>query len=165
MIAGRIRMIRQTAMDLIREDPGWYNGDYTTQPRGLKAATDILMLMSSTPLYWQKEAPTRDQADAFYEKWVDARLKGEDANDLLYAFNASRNYDPSPKLGQIRAPLLLINSADDQINPPELGIAEEKIKRVSHGRFVLLPISDQTRGHGTHTLPALWQQHLKQLLE
>jgi len=164
-IAGRNRMMRRMAMDLIREDPGWNNGDYTTQPRALKAATDILMIMSSTPLFWQKEAPTRDQADAFYAKWVADRLKTEDANDLLYAFNASRNYDPSPKLSEIRAPLLAINSADDMINPPELGIAEAKIKSVPHGRFVLLPITDQTRGHGTHTLPRIWQQYLRELLE
>jgi homoserine O-acetyltransferase len=164
-ISGRNRMMRRMAMDSIREDPAWNNGDYTSQPRGLKSAMNILMLMSSIPLQWQKEAPTRDQADQFYEKWIAARLKGADANDMLYAFNSSRNYDPSPKLQDIRVPVMAINSADDQINPPELGIMEEKIKSVKHGRYVLLPITDQTRGHGTHTLPAIWKQYLQELLQ
>jgi homoserine O-acetyltransferase len=87
-----------------------------------------------------------------------------DANDTLYAFDASRDYDPSSKLDQITAPVMFVNSADDQINPPELGIAEREIKKVKHGRFVLLPITDQTRGHGTHTLAAVWKQYLQDLL-
>ena len=163
-IAGRNRMVRRMAMDSIREDPGWNNGEYKAQPHGLVSAMRILMIMSSIPLQWQKEAPTRDLADQFYEKWIAARLKGADANDMLYQFNSSRNYDPSPKLQDIQAPLLAINSADDQINPPELRIMEEKIKSVKRGRFVLLPITDQTRGHGTHTLPAIWKQYLQELL-
>ena len=87
-----------------------------------------------------------------------------DANDLLYQVDASRNYDPSPKLDQIQAHVMFINSADDLINPPELGIAEREIRKVKKGRFVLLPITDQTRGHGTHTLPAIWKDHLAELL-
>ena len=87
-----------------------------------------------------------------------------DANDLLYQLDASREYNPAPKLETIKAPLVAINSADDVINPPELGIIEREIKRVKRGRFILLPITDQTRGHGTHTLPAIWQGYLKELL-
>ena len=164
-IAGRNRMVRRMAMDSIREDPTWNKGEYKAQPHGLISALRILMIMSSIPLQWQKEAPTRDSADQFYEKWIAARLKGADANDMLYQFNSSRNYDPSPKLQDIQAPLLAINSADDQINPPELRIMEEKIKSVKRGRFVLLPITEQTRGHGTHTLPAIWKQYLQELLQ
>jgi homoserine O-acetyltransferase len=93
-----------------------------------------------------------------------SRADGLDANDLLYQVNASRNYNPSPRLEEIRAPVMYVNSADDFINPPELGIAEREIKRVKNGRFVLLPMSGETRGHGTHTYPALWQQYLAELL-
>jgi homoserine O-acetyltransferase len=91
-------------------------------------------------------------------------VSGLDANDLLYQLGASRDYDPSPRLESIRAPLVLVNSGDDFINPPELGIAEREIRRVPHGRFVLLPASGQTHGHGTHTWAALWKQHLAALL-
>ncbi len=164
-IAGRNRMTRRMVLDLIRDDPEWKNGEYKTQPHGLVPAMYILMMLVSSPRQWQKEAPTRDLADQFFEKWIAARLENADANDMLYQFDSSRNYDPSPKLQQIQAPLLAINSADDQVNPPELGIMEEKIKQVKRGRFVLLPITDQTRGHGTHTLPAIWQQYLAELLQ
>ncbi|MGH9732202.1 MAG: alpha/beta fold hydrolase, partial [Candidatus Acidiferrales bacterium] len=114
--------------------------------------------------YWQKEYPTREAADAYLEKSLQQRLKNLDANDMLYAFNASRTYDPSPNLGTIQAPLLAINSADDFVNPPELHIDEQLIHKVPHGRFVLLPITSQTRGHGTHTLAAVWKNYLAQLL-
>ena len=87
-----------------------------------------------------------------------------DANDVLYQFEASRDYDPLPHLGEIRAPLYAVNSADDQVNPPELGILDEAIRRVPHGRYILLPITAQTRGHGTHSLPAIWGKHLAELL-
>lgn len=165
-IAGRNRMTRKMIMDSIKADPAWDNGDYTTEPvNGLREALDVELLMVSTPLYWQKEYPTRDAADAFLTKSLAERLKGLDANDMLYAFNASRNYDPSPDLGKITAPLIAINSADDFVNPPELRIDEKLIREVPHGRFVLLPITDQSRGHGTHTLAAVWKGYLAQLLE
>ncbi|MGH9938561.1 MAG: alpha/beta fold hydrolase, partial [Blastocatellia bacterium] len=93
------------------------------------------------------------------------QLARADANDMLYAFDASRDYDPAPKLESIKAPLIAINSADDQVNPPELGILEREIKRVKRGRYVLITISDKTRGHGTHSLPELWKQYLAELLE
>ncbi|HKF51048.1 MAG TPA: alpha/beta fold hydrolase [Candidatus Acidoferrales bacterium] len=164
-IAGRNRMTRKMIMDLIKDDPAWDNGNYTTEPvDGLRAALDVEMLMVSTPLYWQKEYPTRDAADEFLAKSLTDRLKGLDANDMLYAFNASRDYDPSPNLGKITAPLIAINSADDFVNPPELHIDEKLIRKVPHGKFVLLPITDQTRGHGTHTLAEVWKDYLAQLL-
>lgn len=121
--------------------------------------------MSSIPLQWQKEAPTRETADAFLDKRIEEALASGDANDLLYAVDASYDYDPRGKLADIRAPLVAVNSADDQVNPPELGILEEEIKTVMSGRAVVLPISDQTRGHGSHTVAALWKHYLKDLLE
>jgi homoserine O-acetyltransferase/O-succinyltransferase len=164
-ISGLNRMRRRMIMDSIRKDPEWNNGEYTTQPRGLTAAIYGLMLMGASPLQLQKQAPTRDAADALFDNQVRARLAQTDANDMLYQFDASRDYDPAPRLEAIKAPLTAVNSADDQINPPELGIMETEITHVKRGRFVLLPITDQTRGHGTHTLPAIWQEHLARLLE
>jgi homoserine O-acetyltransferase/O-succinyltransferase len=164
-IAGRNRMIRRMIMDSIKNDPEWNNGEYKTQPvRGLTAAVHGLMIMSSSPLQMQKQAPTREEADRQFDNRVRASLTNRDANDMIYQFDASRDYDPAPKLESIKAPLVAINSADDQVNPPELGIAEREIKRVKRGRFILIPISDQTRGHGTHSLPELWKQHLAALL-
>jgi homoserine O-acetyltransferase/O-succinyltransferase len=165
-IAGRNRIWRRMAMDAIRNDPEWQGGEYKTQPtRGLISAENLLLLAGSAPLQWQKQAPTRDAADKFYTDRLTGAVARLDANDLLYQLDASREYNPSPKLETIKAPLTAINSADDAINPPELGVMEREIKRVKRGRFILIPISDQTRGHGTHTLPAIWQQHLKELLE
>ena len=163
-IAGRNRMLRKMAMDGIRQDPAWENGEYKSQPPGLKTSLDILLIMGSSPLQMQRQYPSRDAADAFLDNFIRTRFASTDANDLLYAFDASRNYDPSPNLDKIQVPVMAINSADDFINPPELGIMENEIKRVAKGRYVLLPISDQTRGHGTHSLPALWQGYLEQLL-
>lgn len=164
-IAGRNRMTRKMIMDLIKADPAWDGGNYKTEPtNGLRAALDVEMLMVSTPLYWQKEYPTQEAADAYLEKSLQDRLKNLDANDMLYAFDASRTYDPSSNLGKIQAHLLAINSADDFVNPPELHIDEKLIRKVPHGRFVLLPITSETRGHGTHTLAAVWKNYLAQLL-
>jgi homoserine O-acetyltransferase len=164
-IAGRNRMMRRMIMDAIRKDPAWDNGEYKAQPQSLTSAINILLLMGSAPLQWQKQAPTRDAADKFYVDRLQAQLARTDANDMLYQFDASRDYNPAPKLETIKAPLVAINSADDMINPPELGLMEREMKRIKRGRYILLPISDQTRGHGTHTLPAIWQQYLKELLE
>ncbi|MGA8144399.1 MAG: alpha/beta fold hydrolase [Candidatus Acidiferrales bacterium] len=165
-IAGRNRMFRRMAMDAIRDDPEWKNGDYTVEPgAGLRFAADIFIIASSAPLQMQKSFPTRDAADKFLEETSKHLVAGFDANDLLYALNASRNYDPSKQLDKIQAWVMFVNSADDFINPPELGIAEREIKHVKNGRYVLIPISDQTHGHGTHTYAAVWQQYLKELLE
>jgi len=165
-IAGRNRIWRKMVMDAIRNDPEWKSGEYSAEPQqALRTALDLLLIAGSAPLYVQKTYPTRDAADEGLEDYFKARSAALDANDLLYAVNASRNYDPSPHLEKITAPAMYINSADDFINPPELGIAEREIKRVKNGRFVLLPITDETRGHGTHTRAAVWKQYLDELLE
>jgi homoserine O-acetyltransferase len=165
-VAGRNRMWRKMVIDGIRNDPEWKNGEYTTEPRMAREIDgDVSMIATSVPLQLQKALPTRDIADKYVEDYEKRLQDTFDANDTLYAVSASRNYDPSAQLEKITAPVMWINSADDFINPPELGIAEREIKRVKNGRFVLLPISDQTRGHGTHSLPAIWQEYLKELLE
>ena len=164
-IAGRNRMTRRMILDAIRTDPDWQNGDYTTQPRGLVAAIYILLFMVSSPKQWQKDAPTREAADQFLAERVQEYLSRLDANDMIYTYAASEDYDPFPDLARIKAPLLAINSSDDQVNPPELGLMEAAIEKVKQGRYILLPITDDTRGHGTHSLPVLWQQHLAELLE
>jgi homoserine O-acetyltransferase/O-succinyltransferase len=165
-IAGRNRVMRKMILDGIRGDPAWNGGEYTAEPRqGLRTAIDVLLLMTSSPLSWQSQAPSRDVADKFYEEALQKRLAQADANDMLYAFDASREYDPSARLEAIEAPLVAVNSADDVINPPELGILEREIQRVRRGKAVVLPISPQTRGHGTHSLPAVWKQHLADLLQ
>lgn len=155
-IVGRNRMLRRMAMDDIRTDPEWRGGDYTSQPPRLRSALQILWLMTSAPLVQHREAPTREKADSLITTWLDARFRTMDANDMLYAFDASRDYDPEPLLGRITAPVLAINSADDLVNPPELGLMERLVPRVKHARYVLLPISAETRGHGTHTLASVW---------
>jgi homoserine O-acetyltransferase len=164
-IAGRNRMMRTMIMGAIRGDPAWKNGDYSEPPKqGLTAALDILLMMGSSPLQWHQAAPTRDAADAWLADQVTRRLATTDANDMLYAFDASRDYDPSPQLERIRAPVLAVNSADDVVNPPELGLMEPLVARLPRARYVLLPITPQTRGHGTHTLPAVWKPHLTAFL-
>ena len=165
-IAGRNRMWRKMVMDGIRQDPEWKNGEYAKEPEaGVQIAGDFLIIAGSAPLLMQKNSPTRDAADEYLEKTMKRITANLDANDLLFAVNASRNYDPSAKLEGIKVPVMFVNSADDFINPPELGIAEREIKRVKKGRFVLIPASDQTHGHGTHTWAVFWQQYLKELLE
>jgi homoserine O-acetyltransferase len=163
-IAGRNRMMRTMIIDDIRRDPEWKNGDYATQPAGLTAAVQLLFMMTSSPLQLQKQAPTRDSADAYIRHYIERTVAIEDANDFLYQFAASSDYDPAPGLEHIVAPVLAINSADDQVNPPELGLMEKLIARVKHGRYVLLPISEKTRGHGTHSLPAVWKGYLAEFL-
>lgn len=163
-IAGRNRMMRTMISDAIRTDPEWRGGDYTAPPRGLVAALGMLFMMTSSPLQLHAVAPTRDSADAYIRRWTRTRLATTDANDFLFQFEASRDYDPSPHLGRIRAPVLAINSADDLVNPPELGLMERLIARVPRGRYVLIPTGPRTRGHGTHSLPALWKSHLAALL-
>ena len=163
-IAGRNRMIRTMIMDDIRSDPEWKGGEYSSPPNGLRPALQLLYLMGSAPLVQHRLAPTRDAADSLIRAYVNSRMKTTDANDMIYQFDASRDYDPSSHLEQIAAPVLAINSADDFVNPPELGIVEKLITRVKHARFVMIPISDQTRGHGTHSLPAVWGNYLRDFL-
>jgi len=164
-IAGRNRAWRKMLMDAVRSDPAWNGGEYKEEPKeGLRAAEDLLVIAGSAPLLLQKTLPTRDAADKYVDE-AEKRAGTLDANDLLYQVNASRNYDPSPELEKITAPVMWINSADDFISPPELGIAEKESKRLKNGTFVLLPISEQTHGHGTHTWAVVWQLYLKQLLD
>ena len=164
-ISGRNRFFRRMVSDSIRSDPEWKNGEYTTEPHGLVSAVYTLIFMTSVPLQWQKTAPTRDTADKFFDQTVAMRLAANDANDMLYQFEASRDYNPEPDLEKITCPLLAVNSADDQVNPPELGILEQQIKRVKKGRAVIIPISDKTRGHSTHSYPAVWGDELARLLK
>lgn len=164
-IAGRNRMMRYMAIEAIKQDPDWQAGEYKTQPlRGLRNAIELVFVMGTAPLRLQKQAPTRQAAEHLADAYVERSLRTTDANDLIYYFNASRNYDPSPRLSSITVPVLWINSADDYINPPELGIAEQMVKQMPKANFILLPISDQTRGHGTHTAAAVWKNYLADFL-
>jgi homoserine O-acetyltransferase/O-succinyltransferase len=163
-IAGRNRMIRTMIMDFIRDDPAYAEGEYRVQPPGLRDAIGMLYIMTSAPLVQQRSAPTRDAADASIRGYLARQSQAHDANDVIYAFDASRDYDPSPDLEKVTMPVLAINSADDFVNPPELGIMERLMPRVKRGRYVLLPITDHTRGHGTHSLPAVWKSDLAEFL-
>ena len=164
-LAGRNRMTRYIAIESIKNDPAWKGGDYTAQPaEGLRGAAAMLLVMGSAPLQMQKNYPTRAQAEKYVDDYMARTIAAHlDANNLIYYVNASRNYNPEPKLSTIVAPALWINSADDFINPPELG---EKIfhvrvlPKMPKTKFILIPISDATRGHGTHTVATIWKQYL-----
>jgi homoserine O-acetyltransferase len=158
-------MMRTMIMDFIQNDPTYKAGDYTQQPAHLRDAMGLLYIMSSAPKVQHLQAPTRDKADSVIHAYLDANVKTHDANDVIYAFNASRNYDPSHDLEKIKAKVLAINSADDYVNPPELGLMEHLMPRVKNGKYILLPITDQTRGHGTHSVPAVWKGHLADFLK
>ena len=163
-IAGRNRVWRKLLVDAIVNDPTWNNGNYTEQPRGMPDAIGFLLMATSSPLQWQKQFPTAAAADKWLANQIASRTRNSDANDMIYYFRASEDYDPSPHLERIVSPLLAINSADDFVNPPELPMMEELIKRVKRGRFVLIPVSDTTRGHGSHSIPALWSDELTKFL-
>lgn len=163
-IAGRNRMMRKMIIDAIRHDPAWNNGEYTEPPPGLIGAIHSLIFMVSSPLQWQKAAPTREEAEAFLENRIRRYAANLDANDLIYQFDSSWDYNPYPHLDKITAPLYAVNSADDQVNPPELGIMEEAIQHVKNGRYILIPITEETRGHGTHSMPTIWGFYLANLL-
>jgi homoserine O-acetyltransferase len=164
-ISGRNRAWRRMIIDAIRDDPEWHDGEYTVQPPGLRTAAEVLWFMGSNPIQRFNEGPTLAKADEAFDKSVNSSLKSYDANDVLYALQASEDYDPAPDLEKIKSPLLAINSADDLINPPELGILEREIKRVKNGRAVIIPLSNETRGHGTHTLAKIWEKYLAELLD
>ena len=164
-IAGRNRAWRKMLIDGIEQDPDWNGGEYTKEPRAaLLGAAHLMALAGSAPMADQKRLATREAADKEIEEGEGRFTTTHDANDVLYALGASRDYDPSADLEKITAPLRLVNSADDFINPPELGIAEREIKRVKHGRFILIPASESTHGHGTHTWGTFWQKDLEELL-
>jgi homoserine O-acetyltransferase len=165
-IAGRNRMWRYMAMRSIRDDPQWDNGNYTQEPaEGLKGAADFLIIAGSAPQQMQKDDPTRQQAEDYVNRTVSRTIEHTDADDFLYYFDASRNYNPEARLSTIKVPVLWINSEDDFINPPELKMASELAKRMPHARFVLVPASLNTFGHGTHTHAAVWKDYLVQLLQ
>lgn len=164
-IAGRNRMWRKMTLDAITMDPDWLGGSYTAQPqRGLRTAVSLLVIAGSAPIQMQKTYPTREVADKYVEQTMAERIADLDANDLLYQIAASRAYNPAPRLEAIKAQVMWINSADDFINPPELQIAEREARRIDRGTFVLLPASEATRGHGSHTWAVLWQDYLAALL-
>ncbi len=163
-ISGRNRVWRRVVSDAIRNDPGWERGEYRGQPPGLRTAAEMLFFMASNPVERQKEAPTRAGTDRVLDDYVARTVRASDANDVLYAVESSADYDPGPGLKRIAVPLVAINFEDDLINPPELGILERDIKLVPGGKAVVIPRSDRTRGHGTHTLAAVWKEHLIRLL-
>ena len=164
-ISGRNRVWRRAIIDAIRDAPDWDHGDYRTQPSGLRIAAEMLYFMGSNPVLRMKESPTLKQSDEVLDHYIAECMTNLDANDVMYAFAASEDYDPEPDLGKIRAPLLAINSADDLINPPELRVLERDIKRVRHGKAIVIPYSDQTVGHGSHTKAVLWKRYLVRLLK
>jgi homoserine O-acetyltransferase len=164
-IVGRNRLWRRMVIDVIKNDPGYDGGNYRSEPlEGLRAASDIMSIAGSAPHQLQKALATVDAVDISLEKRTTADLEHLDANDVIYQVDASRDYDPSAKLDKITAPVLWINSADDFINPPELGIAEAQAPKLAHGRFILLPISEKTHGHGTHTWAPAWKDQLAQFM-
>lgn len=164
-ISGRNRVWRKTLIDAIRNDPAWQGGNYTIQPPSLGTAASLIFFMGSNPPLRQEQMPTLAKADEVLAESVATAMRTLDANDVLYQVSASWDYDPSPALERIQAPLIAINSADDLINPPELGILEREIKRVKQGEAIVIPLSPQTRGHGSHTIASLWKQHLVKLLD
>ena len=164
-ISGRNRIWRRMVIDAIRNDPQWQGGEYKTQPQSLRLAEQMLYFMSSNTIQRQMQLPTLAAADAALDSYTAAGVKSGDATDLLYQLQASQDYDPAPGLEKIVAPLMAVNSADDLINPPELNILETEIKRVKLGHAVVLPYTADTRGHGSHTIAALWKPYLQQLLE
>jgi homoserine O-acetyltransferase len=160
-LAGRNRMMRYMAIQAIKQDPAWMGGEYKTEPvQGLRTANEMLLVMGSSPLQMQKNYPTRAAAEKYVDDYLARTMARTDANDMIYYINASRNYNPAPRLSTIEVPVLWINSADDYINPPELGIAERMVKQMPRAKFILIPISDATRGHGTHTVAAIWKDYL-----
>ncbi|HEX8126572.1 MAG TPA: alpha/beta fold hydrolase [Allosphingosinicella sp.] len=164
-IAGHNRMWRKLAVEGIRNDPAWAGGDYAAPPiQGLRTAVTVLQIAGFAPLYLQKAYPTREVADSYIVDRVAKDLPTRDANDLIYQLEASRTYDPWPKLERIRAPMTWVNSADDFINPADYGIAEDAARRLKTGRYILIRATSDTRGHGTHTWARFWRQELIDLL-
>ena len=165
-IAGRNRMWRKMIIDAIRSDPAWDGGEYKTQPLGgLRVAVDMLLIAGSAPQQMQKDYPSAAEADQFLSDETAHYFSDLDANDFLYQVGSSRDYDPSAKLETIKAPVMWVNSEDDFINPPFLGIAEDLAKRIPYGKYVVIPASLETHGHGTHTWAAVWHDQMAELLK
>jgi homoserine O-acetyltransferase len=164
-LAGRNRMMRYMAIQAIKQDPAWMGGEYKSEPmQGLRTANEMIFIMGSSPLQMQKATPTRATAEKYVDDHLSLAMARTDANDTIYYINASRNYNPAPKLATIQVPVLWINSADDFINPPELGIAQKMVGEMPRAKFILIPISDATRGHGTHTVAAVWKDYLAEFM-
>jgi homoserine O-acetyltransferase len=164
-VSGRNRVWRRLIIDAIRYDPAWQGGEYHAQPPSLRTAIEMTWLMGSNPVLRQREAPTLAKADEVIDAYLEQYMKIDDANDFMYQLAASHDYDPGPGLQRIEAPLLAVNSADDLINPPELEILEHEIRRVAKGRAIVIPYSEHTHGHGSHTYAVLWKQYLLELLQ
>jgi homoserine O-acetyltransferase len=165
-LAGRNREWRYMAIQALKSDPAFQNGEYKTEPlQGLTFANDLLLLAGGAPLQLQKNYPTRQQVEKYVDESIARTVATTDANNMIYYIGASRNYDPSKGLAKITVPVMWINSADDFINPPELGLAQQQVKEMPHAKFVLLPITDDTRGHGTHTVAKIWKDYLIDLLK
>ena len=158
-------MMRRLIIDSIKNDPDWKNGDYTAQPKLFHSATIFYAIATNGgTLFYQKAAPTRALAD----KFLDERLAAPfpvDANDFLYQWDSSRDYNPAPKLDRMKALLLAINSADDERNPPETGLMERELKRIPNAKLLLIPGSEETRGHGTTAMAKFWKKELEALLK
>lgn len=164
-IAGHNRMWRRAAMEGIRQDPAWKDGNYTAQPvQGLRTAVSLLQIVGFAPLYLQRAYPDRASADTYIVERIGRDIQTRDANDLLYQLDSSRTYNPGPYLARIKTPMAWVNSADDYINPSDYGIAEEAARRMPSVRYRLIPASVETRGHGTHTWAKFWRQDLIELL-
>jgi homoserine O-acetyltransferase/O-succinyltransferase len=164
-IAGHNRMWRRAAVEGIRADPAWAGGDYRGQPlMGLRTAVSLLQVAGMAPLHLQRAYPDRATAEAYIVERIERDIAARDANDLIYQLEASRTYDPEPGLERIRVPMTWVNSADDFINPHDYGIAEAAMRRMATARYVLIPASAETRGHGTHSWARFWKQHLTDLL-
>jgi homoserine O-acetyltransferase/O-succinyltransferase len=164
-IAGLNRMWRQLVIDGIKADPAWGKGEYDLEPvEGLRTAESILFIAGAAPLYLQAQYPTREQATRFVEDSVDKGMERLDANDMIYQFDSSRNYNPWPGLERIKVPLTWINSADDFINPRNLAVPAQALKRMPTARFRLIPETAETHGHGTHTWAKFWKADLVSLL-
>ena len=164
-LAGRNRMMRYMAIQAIKQDPAWMGGEYKTEPQqGMRTANEMLLIMGSSPLQMQKNYPTRAAAEKYVDDYLARNMANTDANDMIYYLNASRNYNPAPKLSTIQVPVLWINSADDFINPPDVGIVERTVKLMPKAKFILIPTSDATRGHGTHTVAAIWKDYLAEFM-
>ncbi|HEX8308122.1 MAG TPA: alpha/beta fold hydrolase [Allosphingosinicella sp.] len=164
-IAGHNRMWRRLAIEGIRSDPAWAGGNYDAQPmQGLRTAVSVLQIAGFAPLYLQKAYPTREAADSYIVDRVAKDLPTRDSNDLIYQLEASRTYNPWPRLERIRAPMTWVNSADDFINPADYGIAEDAARRLKTGRYILIRATSDTRGHGTHSWAKFWRQELIDLL-
>ena len=164
-MSGRNWMMRRLIIDSIRNDPEWMNGNYTRQPGSLQLAS-VFYGISTNGGNWglYKAAPTREKADQLVNQRLSAPFAG-DANDHLYQWDSSRDYNPLPGLERIQAVLLAINSADDERNPPELGVLDREIKRLKNGRVLLIPRTEYTTGHGTTTQARFWKKDLEEMLQ